>query len=446
VPPGAAVAVGPALEGSVTGSRERSKALFERARLLMPGGVSSPVRAFRSVGGTPVYMREGIGGHCVDEDGNRYVDFCLSWGPLILGHAHPSVVAAVQATAARGLTFGTCHSLELELAELVLSAFPAMEMVRFTGSGTEAVMTAIRLARGAAGRSRVLKFDGGYHGHSDALLVKAGSGLVTFGTSSSLGVPETVAHDTIVIPFDDDEALEAAFAEHGRHLAAAIVEPLPANNGLLVQRPEWLRRLRELCSEHGALLIADEVISGFRCRFGGYADSLGVAADLVTLGKIVGGGMPVGAVVGPRRLLELLAPVGGVYQAGTLSGNPVALAAGIATLGELAGGGAYAALAELGSDLDAALAAAVPGCRCVRVGSVFWVYLGDGAPPRRADRIELVAAIRYAAIHAELLDRGVYLAPSAYEVGFLCTAHTTADVRALAAALAGALAGGDPPA
>jgi glutamate-1-semialdehyde 2,1-aminomutase len=412
----------------------------------MPGGVSSPVRAFRSVGGTPVYMREGIGGRCVDEDGNRYVDFCLSWGPLILGHAHPEVVAAVQRTAAHGLTFGTCHRLELELAELVLSAFPGMEMVRFTGSGTEAVMTAIRVARGATGRTRILKFDGGYHGHSDALLVKAGSGLVTFGTSSSLGVPDAVAHDTIVIPFDDDEALDAAFAEHGAALAAAIVEPLPANNGLLVQRPEWLRRLRALCTAHGALLICDEVISGFRCRFGGYADGEGIAADLVTLGKILGGGMPVGAVVGPRRLMELLAPVGGVYQAGTLSGNPVALAAGIATLRELADGRAYTLLEGLGRELDAALAAAAPRCRFLRVGSVFWVYLGDGAPPRRADRIEPVAATRYAAIHSRLLDRGVYLAPSAYEVGFLCTAHGGDDVRALGAVLAGALAEGGAPA
>jgi glutamate-1-semialdehyde 2,1-aminomutase len=417
--------------------------LFERAREVMPGGVSSPVRAFRSVGGTPVYMREGIGGRCVDEDGNEYVDFCLSWGPLILGHAHPAVVAAVQATAAHGLTFGTCHRLEVELAELVLSAFPGMEMVRFTGSGTEAVMTAIRLARGATGRDRILKFDGGYHGHSDALLVKAGSGLVTFGTSSSLGVPDAVARDTVVVPFDDDEALAAAFSAHGAELAAAIVEPLPANNGLLVQRPEWLRRLRELCTAHGALLIADEVISGFRCRFGGYADSLDVAADLVTLGKIIGGGMPVGAVVGPRRLMELLAPVGGVYQAGTLSGNPVALAAGIATLRELAGSGAYAALEALGVELDAAVAAVaatVPTCHWLRVGSLFWIYLGDGAPPRRADRIEPVAARRYAAVHAALLDRGVYLAPSAYEVGFLCTAHRDDDMRALAAVLADALA------
>jgi glutamate-1-semialdehyde 2,1-aminomutase len=415
----------------------------------MPGGVSSPVRAFRSVGGTPVYMREGSGGRCVDEDGNRYVDFCLSWGPLILGHAHPAVVAAVQRTAAHGLTFGTCHRLELELAELVLSAFPGMEMVRFTGSGTEAVMTAIRVARGATARSRILKLDGGYHGHSDALLVKAGSGLVTFGTSSSLGVPDAVAHDTIVIPFDDEEALEAAFGEHGPHLAAAIVEPLPANNGLLVQRPEWLRRLRALCTAHGALLICDEVISGFRCRFGGYADGLGIAADLVTLGKIVGGGMPVGAVVGPRRLMELLAPVGGVYQAGTLSGNPVALAAGIATLRELAGGGAYTALEARGRELDealAAVAAKAPACRWLRVGSVFWIYLGEGAPPCRADRIEPAAAARYAAIHAALLDRGVYLAPSAYEVGFLCTAHSGDDVRALGAALAGALAAEAAPA
>ena len=436
-------------EGSVSRSRERSGELFERAQRLMPGGVSSPVRAFRSVGGVPVYMREGRGGRCRDEDGHEYIDFCLSWGPLILGHAHPDVVEAVRRTAALGLTFGTCHRLEVELAELVLAAFPAMEQVRFTGSGTEAVMTAIRLARGATGRSRILKFDGGYHGHSDALLVQAGSGLVTFGTSSSLGVPETVAHDTIVVPFDDDAALEAAFSRHGSELAAAIVEPLPANNGLLEQRPEWLRRLRALCSAHGALLVCDEVISGFRCRFGGYADSLGIAADLVTLGKIVGGGMPVGAVAGRRALMELLAPVGGVYQAGTLSGNPVALAAGIATLRRLEDGGAYAALEALGLVLAGGLAAGGGGgpvCRWRGVGSRFWLDAGEAAPPRRADRIEPAAAARYAAIHAPLLDRGVYLAPSAYEVGFLCTAHEAADMRALGAALAAALASGATPA
>lgn len=419
-------------------STEQSLEWYERAQRLMPGGVSSPVRAFRSVGGSPVYFREAAGARFVDEDGNFYVDYCMSWGPLILGHAHPEIVEAVREVAGRGLSFGACHRHEVEMAELVLAGFPAMEQVRFVSSGTEAVMTAIRLARGVTGRSRILKLAGGYHGHSDALLVKAGSGLATFGTSSSLGVPESVARDTIVVPFDDEEALEAAFSTHGAALAAAVVEPLPANEGLLEQRREWLGRLRELCSAHGALLICDEVISGFRLRYGGYADSLGVAADLITLGKIIGGGMPVGAVVGPRRLLEQLAPHGGVYQAGTLSGNPVSLAAGIATLRILQDGRAYQALELLGRYLDEALAeraTTLPTLHWRRVGSILWLYLGDAEPPRRADRIEPTAAARYRAIHAPLLDRGIYLAPSAYEVAFLSIAHSSADVDALATAL-----------
>lgn len=420
-------------------STARSRLLFEKAQGLMPGGVSSPVRAFRSVAGSPIYFREAAGAHFVDEDGNSYVDYCMSWGPLILGHAREEVVHAVQETAARGLTFGACSRLEVELAELVLEAFPGMDQVRFVSSGTEAVMTAIRLARGATGRSRILKLAGGYHGHSDALLVKAGSGLATFGTSSSLGVPPAVAHDTIVVPFDDDAALEAAFAAHGTDLAAAVVEPLPANEGLLEQRPAFLRLLRELTTRHGALLICDEVISGFRLRFGGFAESLGIAPDLVTLGKILGGGMPVGAVTGPRRLMEQLAPVGGVYQAGTLSGNPVSLAAGIATLSLLRDGRAYQQLDVLGACLDSALAALAstsPGLHWRRVGSVLWLYLGNSEPPRRADRIEPLAAARYRVIHPGLLDRGVYLAPSAYEVAFLSTAHTKEDIDSLAAALA----------
>ncbi len=427
----------------MTRSTGRSRRAFERAQRVMPGGVSSPVRAFKSVGGTPVFFREAEGARFVDEDGNSYIDFCMSWGPLILGHAHPTVVAAVREAAGRGLSYGACHVREAEMAELVLAGFPTMEQVRLVSSGTEAVMTAIRLARGVSGRPRILKFAGGYHGHSDALLVRAGSGLATFGTSSSLGVPEAVARDTIVVPFDDEAALDAAFAAHGDQLAAAVVEPLPANEGLLEQRPEWLTRLRELCSRHGVLLICDEVISGFRLRYGGYADSVGVAADLITLGKIIGGGMPVGAVVGPRRLLGALAPLGGVYQAGTLSGNPVSLAAGIATLQVLRDGDAYEQLAALGQHLDAALtaeAATLPLLRWRRVGSIFWLHLCEAAPPRRADQVSPTAVARYRAVHAPLLDRGIYLAPSAYEVAFLSTAHGQTEVDALVTALSETLA------
>ena len=424
----------------------RSAELYEQACRIMPGGVSSPVRAFGSVGGIPIYFREASGARFVDEDGRQYVDYCMSWGPLILGHAHPAVVEAVQRTAARGLSFGACSALEIELAQRVLEPLPGMEQVRFLSSGTEAVMTAIRLARGLTGRPKVLKFEGGYHGHCDSLLVKAGSGLATFGTSSSLGVPGAFAAQTIVCPFDDEDALEQAFASFGPELAAAMVEPLPANNGLLEQRPEWLRGLRELCSTHGTLLILDEVITGFRLRYGGLGDALGVRADLLTLGKVIGGGMPVGAVVGPRHMMEALAPLGGVYQAGTLSGNPVSLAAGIATLDLLADQEVYEALELLGQGLDEALglqAASEPRLRWRRKGSLFWLSLSQAEPPRRADRISKQAVARYRRMHGPLLDQGIYLAPSAYEVGFLSAAHSFEDVQGLAQSI-GALLRSDP--
>jgi glutamate-1-semialdehyde 2,1-aminomutase len=416
-------------------NRTRSHQLFERARQVMPGGVSSPVRAFRSVGGQPVYFARAAGSRFWDADGNEYSDYCMSWGPLVLGHAHPAVIQAVQRTAVDGLSFGACCAAEIGLAERVLEAFPAMEQVRFVSSGTEAVMTALRLARGATGRPRILKFEGGYHGHSDSLLVKAGSGLATFGTSSSLGVPAAFAEQTLVLPLDDEAALEAAFAEHGAELAAAVVEPLPGNNGLLEQRPAWLRTLRRLCTEHGALLIFDEVISGFRLRFGGYGDLVEVPADIVTLGKVIGGGMPVGALAGPRDIMEKLAPVGGVYQAGTLSGNPISLAAGIATMDLLADGAPYARLDELGALLDRTLAghaATRPWLRWRRVGSLIWFHLADVELPRRADAIDADAIARLNAVHGPLLDRGIYLPPSAYELLFLSSAHSEEQVVALA--------------
>jgi len=419
-------------------SRSKSEELYRRACALMPGGVSSPVRAFRSVGSTPIYFKQASGSHFRDEDDNDYVDYCMSWGPLILGHAHPLVVEAVRQAAVDGLSYGACCKREIEAAELILEAFPSMQRVRFVSSGTEAVMTAIRLARGATGRAKILKFDGGYHGHSDSLLVKAGSGLVTFGTSSSLGVPTGLASETVVCGFDDEAALEQAFTEFGPQLAAAIVEPLPGNNGLLEQRREWLLKLRALCDQHGALLILDEVISGFRTRFGGYGDSVGVRADLVTLGKIIGGGMPVGALAGPAKLMELLAPVGGVYQAGTLSGNPVSLSAGISTLRELKSGATYSQLDELGRSFDAAAAQAandLPWFKWRRVGSVIWLHLDATEVPRRADVISKTAVLRFNAMHGPLLEQGIYLPPSAYEVLFLSAAHSRSEVETLARAL-----------
>ena len=313
----------------MSGSPGASERLFSRARQLMPGGVSSPVRAFGSVGGTPRYMSKGEGAYLWDEDGRKYTDFCMAWGPMILGHAFPSVIDAVTRAAKDGLAFGTVHRNEPALAELVLTAFAPADRVRFVVSGTEAVMTAIRLARAHTSRKLLLKFSGCYHGHADSMLVKAGSGIVTLGLAESEGV--TVAADTLVAPLGDLEALEQVFKEHGSKLAAALIEPLPANNGLLIQTPKFLKRLRELTSEHGVTLIFDEVINGFRFGFHGYAKVVGVQPDLTTLGKIIGGGLPVGAVVGPAAILDRLAPLGKTYQAGTMAGNPVALAAGIAT-------------------------------------------------------------------------------------------------------------------
>lgn len=430
----------PSTPPTVNGGRRmtRSVELFQRACDLMPGGVNSPVRAFRSVGGTPVMIKHAKGAEFTDVDGNRYVDFCLSWGPLILGHAAPEVIEAVQQAVGEGLSFGAPHAREVQLAERVLAAYPEMQRVRFTSSGTEAVMSALRLARGVTGRPLVLKFEGCYHGHVDSLLVKAGSGLVTQGQSDSAGIPPQIAALTLVVPLDDEEALEAAFATHGSELAAAIIEPMPANNGLLLQRDAFLKKLRELCDRHGALLIFDEVISGLRLRYGGYGHETGIRPDLVTLGKIVGGGMPVGAFLGSAQVMEQLAPLGPVYQAGTLSGNPVAMAAGRACLDELANGNAYAHLEALGRQLDerfAAIQARVPWFRWVRKGSVFWLHLSTQEMPRRADRIDPASAARYRALHGKLLDRGVYLAPSAFEVGFLSTAHSSQEIDRLADAL-----------
>lgn len=421
--------------------RSQSAAWYARSCAVTPGGVHSPVRAFKSVGGSPVYFARGEGAHVWDVDGHRYLDFQMSWGPLILGHADPDVVRAVQETAPAGLSYGATHRLEVELAELIVSAFPHMEMCRFVNSGTEAVMTALRLARGATGRNAILKFSGGYHGHIDSLLVRAGSGLITAAEGdaepTSAGIPHDVAASTLVAPLGDLDALREVFAHQGDHIAAVIVEPMPANNGLLLQSDAWLRELRALCDAHGALLIFDEVISGFRLHFGGFGDLHGVRADIITLGKVIGGGMPVGAVVAPRALLELLAPLGPVYQAGTLSGNPVSMAAGLATLRKLQDPEVYAHLDGLGARFEERLCergAALP--RVIRQGSIVWPYFdADAPPPDAAEKVSEAHVARFNALHRPLLDRGFYLPPSAYEVLFFSAAHQPEHIDALVDAI-----------
>lgn len=423
-----------------------SAALHERACALMPGGVSSPVRAFGSVGGTPPWIARGEGAWIEDVDGRRYLDFVNSWGPLILGHAHPRVLEAVRQAAARGLSFGAPCPGELALAERVTALSPVARKLRFVSSGTEATMSALRLARAATGRDRFVKFEGCYHGHGDAFLVKAGSGLATFGTSSSAGVPEAVAGLTGVLPLDDEEALEAWFAAHGAETAAVFVEGIPANAGLLPQRKAWWERLQRLCREAGALLVVDEVITGFRIHPGGFCGREGIEADLVTYGKVLGGGMPVGVYAGSAGLLDLVAPLGPVYQAGTLSGNPVAMAAGLATLQVLEEEDGWNRLEELGraweERLRPLLAEETRAGRpavLVREGSLFWICFGTAEAPRSFGAIPETGAARYGRFFHALLERGVAFAPSAWEVGFLSLAMTVEDLDRAAAAVGEAL-------
>ncbi|MGE3474232.1 MAG: glutamate-1-semialdehyde 2,1-aminomutase [Rhodospirillaceae bacterium] len=419
---------------------DTNAALYERARRFIPGGVNSPVRAFKSVGGTPRFIAKAEGAYVTDEDGKRYLDFVGSWGPLILGHAQHEVVSAVQKAAALGTTYGAPCRGEVDLAEKVVAAYPGLEQVRFVSSGTEATMSAIRLARGATGRDLVVKFSGCYHGHADHLLVAAGSGLVTAGQPSSAGVPKDFAALTRVLPLDDDARLDALFAAEGKKIAAVIVEPVPANNGLLLQRPAFLQKIRALTKEHGALLIFDEVISGFRVPKGSAAAHYGITPDLVTFGKVIGGGLPVGAYGGSRQLMSNIAPEGPVYQAGTLSGNPVAMAAGLATLRILERDNVIAKLDDMGAILEAkvtqALKAAGREVGFARLGSIFWLSFQPGDPPRSAEAVDGGAGARFAPLFQALLDKGIYIAPSAYEVGFLSAAHTQADIETLVAGLA----------
>lgn len=404
-----------------------SAELFGRALRVIPGGVNSPVRAFTAVGGKPPFIERGEGAELIDCDGRRYIDFCCSWGPLILGHAHPRVREAIGQAVSRGTSFGAPTALEVELAEFIVGKIPAIEKVRFVSSGTEAVMSAVRLARGFTGRDKIVKFNGCYHGHADSLLVKAGSGLATLGQPSSAGVPATLAAQTLVADLDDPQAIEDYFKRYGSEIAAVIIEPLPANNGLLVQSREFLKYLREITARHGALLIFDEVISGFRIGWGGAAEKYGIVPDIMTFGKVIGGGLPVGAFGGRAEIMDKLAPAGPVYQAGTLSGNPVAMAAGLATLKVLEEENGFVVLENAGAHFERKLAENLKEIDCciVRVGSIIWLVYQKSAP-RRADRIEKTAIGRFNCQHRKILERGVYLPPSGYEVMFISLAHTVA--------------------
>lgn len=408
-------------------SRKHSEALFEKAKTYFPGGVNSPVRAFRSVEGSPLFMKKGDGCYVWDEDDNQFIDFCCSWGPLILGHNHPVVFEKVVAALKNGSSFGTPTALENELAELILSRNPFIEKIRFVSSGTEAVMSALRLARGYTGRKKVVKFEGCYHGHVDSMLVKAGSGLATLGTSSSAGVPEEYANETIVLPLNDIKALEETFAEFGNEIACVIIEPIPANNGLLLQDKSFLLKLREFCTEFKSLLFFDEVISGFRVGFNGASGLYNIKPDLVTYGKIIGGGLPVGAYGASKEIMSCVAPDGPVYQAGTLSGNPVAMAAGIAQLTECAKDGFYEDQEKRTKDFVSVINEHAKrknyNFEIVTIGSVFWLSFDGKKRIQAADQIN-PNMVGFKHLFAALLEKGVYLGPSGYEVGFISSAHT----------------------
>jgi glutamate-1-semialdehyde 2,1-aminomutase len=411
--------------------------LFERSQRIIPGGVNSPVRAFRAVGGTPPFIERGKGSRIWDADGREYIDYVGSWGPLVLGHAEPEVVAAVQSAASRGLSFGAPTEAEAELAELLARLVPGLELVRLVSSGTEATMSALRLARGATGRSRIAKFQGCYHGHADSLLVKAGSGALTLGNPSSAGVTDETAAQTLVLDYNDKSGLEAAFLEHGESIACLIVEPVAGNMNLIAPQPGFLERARELCTRHGALLMFDEVMTGFRVGLQGAQALYGVHADLITLGKVIGGGMPLAAFGGRRDVMERIAPLGPVYQAGTLSGNPVAVAAGLATLRRLQSAGFYERLAATTRSLCDGLVSAARRHRVAfsaqAVGGMFGLYFRATPPSSYAQVMQCDTEAFKRFFHA-MLDRGVYLAPSAYEAGFVSSAHSDADIAATVAA------------
>ena len=410
---------------------KRNEKLFERAKARTPGGVNSPVRAFGAVGGTPLFIKHGKGARFWAANGANYIDYVGSWGPLIVGHAHPDVVKAVKRAASKGLSFGAPTASEVEMAELLCALVPSMEQVRLVSSGTEATMSAIRLARGYTARAKIIKFEGCYHGHADALLVKAGSGALTYGQPSSAGVsPETTLH-TLVLEYNNQVALEQAFAAAGSEIAAVIVEPVAGNMNLVAPQSGFLKTLRELCTRHGAILIFDEVMTGFRVALGGAQARYGIEPDMTTLGKVIGGGMPVGAFGGRREIMRSLAPLGPVYQAGTLSGNPVALAAGLATLELVQAPGFYERLEATTTDLCVRLSAAASACGMAfsarAIGGMFGLYFRASAPEMYSEVMECDTALFNRFFHA-MLAEGVYFAPSAYEAGFVSAAHGTEEI------------------
>ncbi len=408
----------------------QSKLLFEKAKNYFPGGVNSPVRAFRSVGGSPLFIEKGKGSHIWDADGNKFIDYCCSWGPLILGHANDKIINAVDITMRKGTSFGAPTKLENQLAELILSFNKYIQKIRFVSSGTEAVMSAIRLARGYTKRDKILKFEGCYHGHVDSLLVKAGSGLVTFGNSSSAGVPNSFVNETIVVPLNNKDAVIQAFNKFKNEIACIIIEPLPANNGLLIQGKEFLEFLREICTTNNTLLIFDEVISGFRYSFCGVAGMYNIQPDIITYGKIIGGGFPVGAYGSSKEIMSFISPEGDVYQAGTLSGNPVAMSAGIAQLTECLKPNFYL-------DLETKTKYLVDGINKINsfnlfkifsLGSIFWIAFTKHETVKAAEEIDANSMSYFKILYHTLLENGVYLGPSGYEVGFMSEAHSYQDI------------------
>ena len=421
----------------MTTPTDRNEILFERARAVIPGGVNSPVRAFKAVGGTPRFIARAQGPYMWDAAGERYIDYIGSWGPMILGHGHPAVVEAVQRAVLDGFSFGAPTEREIELAEAILALMPSMEMVRLVSSGTEAAMSALRLARGATGRKYIIKFEGCYHGHADALLVKAGSGLATFGHPTSAGVPPEVVQHTLVLEYNNVAQLEEAFALHGHELACLMIEAIAGNMNFVRATPAFAQRCRELCTQHGALLVFDEVMTGFRVGLQGAQGVLGITPDLTVLGKVIGGGMPLAAFGGPRLIMEQLAPLGPVYQAGTLSGNPVATACGLATLKEVAKPGFFDALSHRTRALvdglkSAANAEGVPFC-VDSEGGMFGFFLLN-ALPQNYTTVMTTDGKAFDAVFHGLLDRGIYIAPALYEAGFVSSAHGDDDIAATVAA------------
>ena len=412
-------------------THSKSDELFRRAQQIIPGGVNSPVRAFRSVGGNPPFIARGRGAHIFDVDGNEYIDYVGSWGPLLLGHRHPEIIAALTAALKLGTSFGAPTEAEVDLAEAIRDAVPSVEMVRLVNSGTEATMSAIRVARGFTERDLIVKFEGCYHGHVDSLLVKAGSGVATLGIADTRGVPKAFCDTTIALPYNSPEAVKDAFRAHGDRIAAVIVEPVAGNMGCVPPLPGYLESLREITARHGALLIFDEVMTGFRVAFGGAQQRYGIHPDLTTLGKVIGGGLPVGAYGGRKDIMSIVAPSGPVYQAGTLSGNPLAVAAGRAMLRHLkAHPEVYTQLETRAAEL---CAAAPPGVTVNRVGSMFTFFFTEG-PVTDYESAKRSDTVRFGRFFRAMLDRGIYLAPSQFEAAFLSAAHSEADIRKTIAA------------